>query len=240
MESFFTAFEGELIMNLNDSQSLAAELCVWAVTLKGAMAVSSGTGCSDFCPVNSLRFTRASLGKRDHKSHVYTACWTNPRNGSQENLGSLWKTRRIAFLQAPWPLMSQFFHSTFCPPPQPWPRILSCLVSAPSVDTTLDVVSEFWDCSLSVWGWNWSWIWDSWWVGYVGRGTSSLWSPVKLRASLCFHATVGILKGPVSTPYPPSVKLFSGTARAIVVLCIFCPCLVYFSGSRVRIGIVVG
>lgn len=76
MESFFfTAFEGELIMNLNDSQSPAAELCVWAVTLKGmCLTGSSGTGCSDFCPVNSLHFTRASLGKRDHKPHVYTAC----------------------------------------------------------------------------------------------------------------------------------------------------------------------
>lgn len=74
MESFFTAFEGELIMNLNDSQSPAAELCVWAMTLKGTMAGSSGTGYSDFCSVSSLHFTRASLGKRDHKPPVYTAC----------------------------------------------------------------------------------------------------------------------------------------------------------------------
>lgn len=49
MESFFTAFEGELIMNPNDSQSPAAELYVWAVTLKDTMAGCSGTGCSDFC-----------------------------------------------------------------------------------------------------------------------------------------------------------------------------------------------
>lgn len=74
MESLFTAFEGELIMNPNDSQSPAAELCVWAVTLKGTMAGCSGAGCSDFCPVSSLHFTRASLGKRDHKPHVYPAC----------------------------------------------------------------------------------------------------------------------------------------------------------------------
>lgn len=161
---FFTAFEGELIMNLNDSQSPAAELCVWAVTLKGmCLAGSSGTGCSDFCPVNSLHFTRTSLGKRDHKPHVYTACWTSPKDGSQENLGSLFEDQTNCLSASSLAThVTVLFHSTFCPPPQPWPRILSCLVSAPSVDTTLDVVSEFWDCSLSVWGWNWSWIWDSW------------------------------------------------------------------------------
>lgn len=74
MESLFTAFEGEFIMNPNDSQSPAAELFVWAVTPKGMMSGYSGTGCSDFCPVSSLHFTRASLGKRDHKPHVYPAC----------------------------------------------------------------------------------------------------------------------------------------------------------------------
>lgn len=58
---------------------------------------------------------------------------------------------------------------------------------------------------------------------------------MKLRASLCFHATVGIFKGPVSTPCPPGVKLCSGPARAVAVLCVFCPCLVCFSGSRVRV-----
>lgn len=72
MESLFTAFEGELIMNPNDSQSPAAELCVWAVTPKGTMAGGSGTGCSDFCPVSSRHFTRGQAWGRGTINHMYT------------------------------------------------------------------------------------------------------------------------------------------------------------------------
>lgn len=203
----------------------------------------SGTGCSDFCPVSSLHFTRASLGKRDHKPHVYPACWTSLKDGSQENLGSLLKTRRnclsasslgtriavsftlpshhpspglesfrVWFLLHLWSTLRQLPHTRCGQPP--------CTLSLFEDGTGVE-------------------FWDSWWVGNAGSGTSSLWSPVKLRASLCFHATVGILKGSVSTPCPPSIKLFSGIARATVVLC-FLPLPSLLLREQVRIGVVVG